>query len=233
LKTREYLAACLAFILLMFLIQMIQGWGLFVFSLFVVAASVWGFVHFIEGKRLSQISAVLVLIVTIVHFAVVGYALVHRLDISFNYEEYRSVVPPFTAETMMIPVERVSLGKFPQFMGTTSWDCDFDPLFFWAHNPQQRLLKIGRVTHVYDGSFNLANPSCYQYPEENDCCPGDLISVDDHENFEGFRSGGPYAWKIPLRQRSADRVSLLMVILCTAVVICASVKRIVAMRSKG
>ena len=69
------------------------------------------------------------------------------------------------------------------------------------------VLHLGPVTDQSKGYFNLMNPSCYQYPEENHCRPGDRISVEDAENLERFASGRPTTWKVSRTQQVADVTS--------------------------
>lgn len=68
------------------------------------------------------------------------------------------------------------------------------------------------VTDIRDGAFNLYNPACMVYPEENDCQPGDRIRLDDQKNFEAFVTGQQTTWTVSPLQRFANWVSVLSLI---------------------
>jgi len=80
-------------------------------------------------------------------------------------------------------------------------------------------LKVGETKQQIFGTFNLMNPVCYQYPEENNCTPGDRIRIDDQENFESFTHGRPVTWKLSRLQQIADYTSLFTFILLLGVVL--------------
>ncbi|MBI5794032.1 hypothetical protein HZA87_03025 [Candidatus Uhrbacteria bacterium] len=73
-------------------------------------------------------------------------------------------------------------------------------------------LRNGPVDMEYDGAFNIYNPSCLQYPEENNCKPKDRISTDDRENFLRFIHGLPVTWNVSALQTWADRLTLFALI---------------------
>jgi len=80
-------------------------------------------------------------------------------------------------------------------------------------------LLVGPTSLHYQGAYNLMNPACYQYPEENHCKPGDRIRTDDEENFQNFSRGMPVTWKLSLLQHIADYTSLLTLIFCVCYLI--------------
>ncbi len=70
----------------------------------------------------------------------------------------------------------------------------------------------GPVDQEKSGSFNLRNPACMQYPDENDCPDGGLIKVADRQNFEAFRRGEPVTWHLSILQHLADFITLISLI---------------------
>lgn len=115
------------------------------------------------------------------------------------------------------PVEHVTDGDYA-FDGYTTRECPYETVFIAAENPQAERLHAGAVTDISDGTYNLANPACYQYGEENGCEPGDLIAAADSLNFERFRRGDPVTWKLSRAQHAADTVT--MAVLGAAIGLC-------------
>lgn len=67
-----------------------------------------------------------------------------------------------------------------------------------------------------DGStFNIKNPACYLYPEENNCQPGDQFLLSQRQEVEDFIHFRPFAYKISLIQKVANAVnSLALSLVC-------------------
>lgn len=74
-------------------------------------------------------------------------------------------------------------------------------------------LKLGEVESTENGKFNLKNPACYLFPEENKCRPGDLLSSDDRVNAEALMAFRPVYWQQSTRYKVSVYVSLLTLIL--------------------
>ncbi len=74
-------------------------------------------------------------------------------------------------------------------------------------------LQAGPIESVTDRYFNINNPACMQYPEANNCKPGDRIAVDDAANAQLFLIGEQPQWKLPWWQWTADLVSLISILL--------------------
>lgn len=104
-------------------------------------------------------------------------------------------------------------GTFPfhVLQSSTGVRCP-ESLFGYQGEEQITTLVQGPVHMVSEEAFNLNNPACLQYPEENGCHPGDRIAVGDRENFERFRSGERTTWKLSLLQHVSDWVSLAALI---------------------
>lgn len=83
-----------------------------------------------------------------------------------------------------------------------------DPMFGYRRERfPVRSLRAGPTTAVAGGVFNLKNPACFVFPEENGCRPGDHFRVDQRPAFEAFRSYRAFPFRVPLRQRVANLVS--------------------------
>jgi len=80
--------------------------------------------------------------------------------------------------------------------------------------PQKDKLKVGRADRISEGCFNFKNPSCYLYPRENDCEPGDNFRSDQIEQLANFVNYRAFQFKTPPVQRFANWVSLLTLLGC-------------------
>jgi hypothetical protein len=98
--------------------------------------------------------------------------------------------------------------------GTSNMLC-YEPTFGYA----LELLPIGpmRPGDVFDdvgGVFNMKNPACYVFPEENGCQPGDHFRLDQRPALEAFVNYRPFPFQKPRRQEIAEFVSLATLALC-------------------
>jgi len=83
-------------------------------------------------------------------------------------------------------------------------------------------LHAGPLFDETDGALNLKRPSCYVFPEANDCRPGDPFPVERLQDAQRFASYTPHAFELPASQRVANAVSLLsLACLVGAAVTCA------------
>jgi hypothetical protein len=69
----------------------------------------------------------------------------------------------------------------------------------------------GPISDVRNGVFNLKNPSCYVFPTENDCVPGDHFTVDQRAAAENFAAYRPFGFRLPWYQTAATWTSILSV----------------------
>ncbi|NTV13193.1 MAG: hypothetical protein HGA96_04580 [Desulfobulbaceae bacterium] len=67
----------------------------------------------------------------------------------------------------------------------------------------------GPTLSTAGGVFNLKNPACYLYPQENRCQPGDHFRLDQRSEAEDFISFRPYAYQMSAYQEAANWLSLL------------------------
>jgi hypothetical protein len=92
-------------------------------------------------------------------------------------------------------------------------------------------LRGGPVRDLKSGEFNLKNPSCYVFPEENRCMPGDHFDAGDSERAESFVHYHGMPFEMPLRQRLANRLSPAAVA-CVATFWLATALRWICCRSR-
>lgn len=240
-----------ALLLLLFFTQLTKGQGLFshaleslpifgalhattrflyLFSLFFSAVSIWCITRWIpilqlqrwESAMVVTASALTVIAVPIAYQPLLSSAEILR---NLHYENVRRDLQqsPFLRQ----PVSYVRHGILDLqhvMEGTTGVYC-YEPLFGFRNEFQVTSLGEGPVDRVENGFFNLNNPACFQYPEENHCKPGDRIAVEDRENFENFRRGLPVTWKLSRAQIWSDRVSLATFIACLGIIAVAGVRR--------
>ena len=102
------------------------------------------------------------------------------------------------------------------FEGSTNIRCH-EPLFGLHNEFQVENLHAGPIQEESEGFFNLSNPACFQYPEENQCVPGERIRIEDRENLFRFASGEEVTWKLSVLQHVSDYLSLAMLIGCILV----------------
>ncbi|MBU0673503.1 MAG: hypothetical protein KJ950_02520 [Proteobacteria bacterium] len=70
----------------------------------------------------------------------------------------------------------------------------------------------GPVLSMDAGVFNMKNPACYLYPNENQCRPGDHFQLDQRSELEHFVSFRPFSHRISTRQKVANLMSLFSLI---------------------
>lgn len=73
-------------------------------------------------------------------------------------------------------------------------------------------LHPGPALEVQNGYFNLKNPSCYLYPQENDCKPGTHFSLRQEVEARKFTEFRSFNYGVSWLQRLANGVSLAMVL---------------------
>ncbi|MFC1838816.1 hypothetical protein ACFL1N_04490 [Thermodesulfobacteriota bacterium] len=92
----------------------------------------------------------------------------------------------------------------------------YDPIFgYRLENFPRKNLSPGPVLEDKDGFLNLKNPACYVFPEENNCSPGDHFTKEQRESAAAFASYMPFDFKIPLKQKISNWISLFS-LLCVA-----------------
>jgi hypothetical protein len=216
-------ALCYGGILLASMIQLVRGYGwiaeaihrlpigssqyvssryLYLFSLLLSVAGVWSLgkmMGYLDDRwNILAMAFAGVTTVSALVFAYVG--MLPEVGMWTNVKDYRELWTRFNVSSSVTRV--VADTDFPSGTGRLC----YEPILNSADNPSS-VLHVGPISDVENGYFNLMNPSCYQYPIENHCKPGDRISVEDGENLSRFARGLPVTWKVSRAQRLADGVS--------------------------
>ena len=187
---------------------------LFIGVVFFSTAGMWSMSRFVDRYLLRFRDLIIIssALITLFVFHEGNVAVIKEFDLdigNINLPDFYEFSHEFN-ESLERGVLEVTKGK-STLIGVTGMDCDYGVLDF-AGNPQLRSLHPGSVYDVEQNYFNLMNPACYQYPKENDCNPGDRISVSDKDNLERFINGMTTTWKVSALQWWSDRVSLISVI---------------------
>ena len=69
-------------------------------------------------------------------------------------------------------------------------------------------LKEGPTLELRDGFFNIKDPSCYLFPEENGCSPGDHFAANRRDEAGAFAHYRRFRFAMSRRQQLANVVSL-------------------------
>ncbi|MGO8993990.1 MAG: hypothetical protein ACLQVI_11725 [Polyangiaceae bacterium] len=93
--------------------------------------------------------------------------------------------------------------------GLSTYPC-YEPLFgdLMETFPKNDL-HPGPVTDVTGHEYNLLDPSCFLFPDENQCAPGDRLVVEGKERFDSFRLHRGITFVRPWWQRLADAMTFV------------------------
>jgi hypothetical protein len=72
-------------------------------------------------------------------------------------------------------------------------------------------LEIGEIMKLVDGHYNFNDPTCFIYPKENQCRPGDRFAVSQTELLEKFRSFEAFSFKMSFAQRVSNIISFIFI----------------------
>lgn len=102
--------------------------------------------------------------------------------------------------------------------GASNINCKNDMFGYRLESfPQvQRLIPEAPVDRLHKGTFNLKNPACYVFPEENQCEPGDHFRSDQAEQLNTFVHYKNFDFKMPWYQRAANWISAITFVACIA-----------------
>ncbi|MDA0653302.1 MAG: hypothetical protein O3C49_08515 [Proteobacteria bacterium] len=110
--------------------------------------------------------------------------------------------------------------------GDTDAQC-YEPMF------GQRLgefpytsLREGPTLQSKDGLLNIKNPACMQYPDANNCRPGDHFASSDISAARDFMNYRPFPFQLPWWQTLANWISLGSFLILIAGFVAIGVKRI-------
>ena len=187
---------------------------LYPFSIVLSAAGVWSLMKMTKGNAVALGASVITLIALLIAYVPL------LLDVtpprSLDYKEVQYHLQR-NAGFLELDVSRVidmrSKGQaefVPLFAGANHVHCE-EPLM-WGNKPHMEPLKEGDVYLGWNDRLNLYNPSCFIYPEANDCKPGDRIKISDKPNFERFVRGEKTQWNVPLMQRILNWISVFALI---------------------
>lgn len=79
-------------------------------------------------------------------------------------------------------------------------------------------LHLGNVFDEVDGKFNINNPACLLYPEENQCTPGDKLTHDEYGKVKSFIAYEKIEFETPVLQKILQVLSLYTLFLTILVV---------------
>jgi hypothetical protein len=68
-----------------------------------------------------------------------------------------------------------------------------------------------------EGQYNMKNPVCYLYPEENNCNSNAQFTVEQRESLSQFARYQPWNFIMPWYQHLSNRISLLTLVVCLLV----------------
>ena len=98
-------------------------------------------------------------------------------------------------------------------LGASQLNC-YEALFgYRLESFPRKSLHVGSILDETDGLLNLKRPSCYVYPEENGCAPGDHFETADREKALAFAAYRPLPFQFSALQKRANQVSLWSLIL--------------------
>jgi len=187
--------------------QRLSSRYLYPFALLLSVVSVWCLAKFMGrlGRRWHVAILLAGSLTTVATFATGYVEMLPEVGLASNMRDHRE------------HWRRVDRGRsvnevkhFTDFDGGTGRTC-YEPILNSSGDPSH-VLHLGPVHNQQDGFFNLMNPACYQYPDENDCKPGDRISIADAQNLYNFAHGLPVTWKVSTVQQIADATSALALV---------------------
>jgi hypothetical protein len=96
--------------------------------------------------------------------------------------------------------------------GVSAFPC-YEPMFgYLLESFPKTDLHPGPVTDETRHAFNLLDPSCFVFPDENRCAPGDRIDIEKKDGFEQFRAHAALTFVRPWWQRLADATTLVTLV---------------------
>jgi hypothetical protein len=122
-----------------------------------------------------------------------------------------ATVPPVTSirSDPLGPSDRRNLNANEVFVtGASQMGCYESMFGFRLENFPVGDLAPGPIARDARGNFNLKNPACYVFPEENGCAPGDHFRADQGTAVDRFAARRPFPFSRPLYQSVANWVSL-------------------------
>lgn len=96
----------------------------------------------------------------------------------------------------------------------------YNPLFgYGLEKLDLKSIGPGPVMEETNGLLNIINPACYTFPSENGCKPGDAFKAADRPAAEDFVNYRHWNFRRSERQRIADAVSGLSIVIVLTLLI--------------
>lgn len=244
--TKSVLIFVIALFFINFFAQLAQGYGLLVspleklpifkslhintrflypFSFALSAASIYALMQWASIKKNELIISISAGLITVIAFAIAYYPLMkseelprvmpvqtHR-ELAQKYKDFKN-----KDVTQMLMLKGGLEELIPIFSGSNHIHC-YESLFWQTDIFKSNPITGGAPAVQADGKYNIYNPVCLQYPQENNCKPGDRIRAEDGENARQFLSGKKTTWKIPIWQRVGNWISVISLIVAVIVII--------------
>jgi len=94
-------------------------------------------------------------------------------------------------------------------------------LFYYTGNPKS----------IIDDKLNFLNPSCFIFPEENNCLPGDMFKKSQINELENFLNYKNFKFKLSKLQKIFNYVSLIILIFSLCFIIYYLIKKVISNKS--
>jgi hypothetical protein len=134
------------------------------------------------------------------------------LDLAYFEARDRGEVPAVTQIVADSGLQRGDPGWKPRSNAFTeggSYLNCYQPTFgYRLETFPRKSLAAGLISAIRDGVFNLKNPSCYVFPAENGCAPGDHFTLEQRAALDNFAAYRPFPFKMPWYQTAATWVSI-------------------------
>ncbi len=147
------------------------------------------------------------------YYAKQSYDPTHIIVGYLNAKEKRSI--PDIKHVATAVIKSAVRDDSLMILGVSQLNC-YESLFGYKHEffPKKDQLVVGSVIQLRNGHFNMKNPACYTFPDQNDCDPGDHFKTDQREDLVDFIHYRNYEFEISLMQKIANYVTLLTLISC-------------------
>lgn len=101
------------------------------------------------------------------------------------------------------------LNRNDAFMAGGSTILCYNPIFgYRLEKLPIKSLVPGPVDKLGEGVFNIKNPACYMYPEENSCTPGDHFKAAQKTEMESFVAYKPFRFAVSRTQHTANLIAI-------------------------
>ena len=96
-----------------------------------------------------------------------------------------------------------------------------DNLFYYTGNPKK----------IYKDDLNFFNPSCFIFPKENNCIPGDMFKKSQINDLENFLNYKTFKFKLSKSQKIFNYISLISLIFSVCFITYYLIKKIISNKS--